>query len=94
VSESDPNTAWVTLAGFCAGQKVYRTTNGGTTWTNVSYNLPNIPVNCVKYIPATGTVMIATDLGIYMYDAINNTWTLRSSGLPNVICTDIDLIFR
>ncbi|HTL81710.1 MAG TPA: T9SS type A sorting domain-containing protein [Bacteroidia bacterium] len=90
VSETDANTAWVTLAGFCAGQKVYRTTNGGTSWTNMSLNLPNIPVNCVKYIPGAGTVMIATDLGIYMYDNVNNTWVLRSSGLPNVICSDIE----
>ncbi|MDQ3110968.1 MAG: T9SS type A sorting domain-containing protein, partial [Bacteroidota bacterium] len=90
VSETDALTAYVTMAGFSAPDKVYRTTNGGTTWTNISYNLPNIPVNCVKYIPSTGTVMLATDLGVYMLDVLNNTWVLRSIGLPNVICSDID----
>lgn len=90
VSENDPLTAYVSMAGFSAPDKVYRTTNGGTTWTNISYNLPNIPVNCVKYIPNDNTVMIATDLGVYVLDMINNTWVLRSSGLPNVICSDLE----
>lgn len=90
ISETDALTAYVTMAGFSAADKVYRTTNGGSTWTNISYNLPNIPVNCVKYIPSANTVMLATDLGIYMLDIPNNTWVLRSTGLPNVICSDID----
>ncbi|HET6993281.1 MAG TPA: T9SS type A sorting domain-containing protein, partial [Bacteroidia bacterium] len=90
ISETDPLVAYVTMAGFSAPDKVYRTTNGGTTWTNISYNLPNIPVNCVKYVPNANTVMIATDLGVYMLDDINSTWILRSTGLPNVICSDIE----
>jgi photosystem II stability/assembly factor-like uncharacterized protein len=90
VSETNPLVAYVAMAGFSAPDKVYRTTDGGTTWTNISYNLPNIPVNCVKYVPGAGTVVIATDLGVYLFDAPNNTWVLRSTGLPNVICSDID----
>jgi hypothetical protein len=90
ISETDPLTAYVTMAGFSAPDKVYRTTNGGTTWTNISYNLPNIPVNCVKYLPSANTVVIATDLGVYVLDVPNNTWVLRSIGLPNVICSDIE----
>ncbi|HEU4719512.1 MAG TPA: T9SS type A sorting domain-containing protein [Bacteroidia bacterium] len=90
ISENDANTAYVAMAGLSAGNKVFRTIDGGSTWQNISWNLPNIPVNCVKYIPGTGTVMIATDLGVYMLDNINNQWVSRSTGLPNVITTDID----
>lgn len=90
ISETDPLKAYVSMAGFSAPDKVYRTTNGGTSWQNISYNLPNIPVNCVKYIPSANTVMIATDLGVYMLDTPNSTWVLRSTGLPNVICSDIE----
>lgn len=90
ISESDANTVYVTCAGFSTGNKVFRTTDGGSTWQNISYNLPNIPVNCVKYIPGASTVMIAADLGVYVLDAANNTWTLNSTGLPNVIVTDIE----
>jgi hypothetical protein len=26
---------WVTFSGYNAGQKVYKSTNGGATWTNI-----------------------------------------------------------
>lgn len=90
ISETDANTVYVTCAGFSTGNKVFRTTNGGTSWQNISYNLPNVPVNCVKYIPGNGTVMIAADLGVYVFDPVGNSWTLNSTGLPNVIVSDIE----
>lgn len=90
VSQTDANTAYVTLSGFEAGEKIYKTTNGGTTWTNISFNLPNIPVNCIKTVPGSNKKMIATDLGIYILDEVTSTWILKSTGLPNVITTDLD----
>ena len=35
------------LGGYTAGSKVYKTTNGGSSWTNLSDNLPNMPIHCV-----------------------------------------------
>lgn len=90
VSQTDENTAFVSFAGFSNGIKVFKTTNAGLTWQNVSYNLPNIPVNCVKTIPGNNTLMIATDIGIYIFDTSNNTWISQSTGLPNVIISDIE----
>ncbi len=89
--ETTHNTIYVCMAGFSSGNKVFRSTNGGTTWQNISFNLPNIPVNCIKYIPGgSGDVMIATDLGIYLLQSSSSTWVNQSLGLPNVICSDID----
>jgi photosystem II stability/assembly factor-like uncharacterized protein len=90
VSQTDANTAYVALAGLTAGEKVYRTTNGGSTWQNISYNLPNAPVNCIKTAPGTNALIVATDFGVYKFDATLNTWNDMSSGLPNVITTDLD----
>ena len=90
VSQTNANTNYVSMSGFVAGEKVYKTTNAGSTWQNISYNLPNIPVNCVKTLPGTDQVMVATDLGIYILDETSNTWISESAGLPNVICTDIE----
>ncbi|MGZ4080921.1 MAG: T9SS type A sorting domain-containing protein, partial [Bacteroidia bacterium] len=89
--ESSNQIAYVTMAGFSAGNKVFKTTDQGSNWQNISYNLPNIPVNCVKYIPNTGgDIMIATDLGIYVLKNGSSTWVNQSAGLPNVIITDIE----
>jgi photosystem II stability/assembly factor-like uncharacterized protein len=91
ISEADANTVYVTMAGFSSGNKVYRTTNGGSSWQNISYNLPNIPVNCIKYIPGSaGAVMIGTDIGVYILYPSATSWTLSSTGLPNVIVSDIE----
>jgi hypothetical protein len=90
VSQTAANTAYVSLSGFEAGEKVYRTTNAGSSWQNISYNLPNIPVNCIKTVPGYNKVMVATDLGVYILDENTNTWINQSTGLPNVIITDID----
>jgi photosystem II stability/assembly factor-like uncharacterized protein len=90
-AETTHNTIYVCMAGFSAGNKVFRSTNGGTTWQNISFNLPNIPVNCIKHIPGgSGDIMIATDLGVYLLGASSSTWVNQSLGLPNVICSDIE----
>jgi hypothetical protein len=90
VSLTNANTDYVSLSGFVAGEKVYKTVNAGTSWQNISFNLPNIPVNCIKTMPVTNQVMVATDLGIYVLDSLSSTWINVSTGLPNVICTDIE----
>jgi hypothetical protein len=90
VSQSNANTAYLALAGLVSGIKVYRTTDGGSSWQNISYNLPNVPVNCIKTIPVTGELIAATDLGIYKFDEAANNWINKSSGLPNVIVSDIE----
>ena len=90
-SETDANTAYITMAGFEAGLKVFKTTDGGNTWQNISYNLPNLPVNCIKYVPNSGGLLVAaTDIGIYTIQSNSTTWTSQSTGLPNVIVSDIE----
>ncbi len=90
VNETNPNIAYVCMAGFSVGNKVYTTTNGGATWQNISYNLPNIPVNCVKQIPGTNNIMVATDIGVYVLTGSTTNWVNNSLGLPNVIVSDIE----
>lgn len=90
ISQINANTAYVTLSGFTPGEKVYKTIDGGATWQNISFNLPNIPVNCIKTVPGYNRLLVATDLGIYLFDETTNLWVLESAGLPNVIVTDID----
>ena len=89
----DPYSAsklYITMAGFVAGEKVYSSSNAGASWQNISYNLPNIPVNCVKVIPGTSDLIAATDIGVYVLDSGSVNWVLQSNGLPNVIVTDIE----
>ena len=90
VNETNPNIAYVSMAGFSSGNKVFTTTNGGASWQNISYNLPNLPVNCIKQIPGTNNLMVATDIGVYVLTFGNTSWVSNSFGLPNVIISDIE----
>ncbi|HNP99898.1 MAG TPA: T9SS type A sorting domain-containing protein, partial [Bacteroidia bacterium] len=90
VHSNDPSIAYISMAGFSAGMKVFKTSDAGQSWQNISFNLPNLPVNCVKNVPGTDMLLAATDIGVYVLDSASSTWGLFSTGLPNVIVTDIE----
>jgi photosystem II stability/assembly factor-like uncharacterized protein len=93
VKNNDPNTVWITYGGYNDGLKVYESTNGGTTWTNISAGLPNLPVMCIthyKTITERNVLFVGTDIGVYIKDGSSN-WVSFSSGLPNVVVTELDI---
>ena len=92
IDPNDPNNVWVVLSGFSAGNKVYVTSNGGTSWTNYSANLPNLPANTIVYQPGTNDrVYIGMDIGIYYRDNQSPSWTLYNAGLPNVPVSELEI---
>jgi len=92
VDFKNPMRVFVTTSGYIAGQKVFVSNTGGTNWTNISKNLPNIPANCIAVDSSTkGALFVGTDMGIYYSDSSLNGWIKYSSGLPNVIVDDIDV---
>ena len=92
VDPTDPNTAWVTLSGYSAPNKIFQTTNGGLTWMNITYNLPNLPANCSVYQPGSNDrIYIGMDVGVYVKDNSSNTWSLYNTALPNVQIRDLEI---
>jgi hypothetical protein len=91
VHPTDPASAYAAFSGYSSGAKVYKTTNYGSSWTNVSSNLPNIPVNCVIVDPGNVQhLVIGTDLGIFSSTNGGGAWTQDISGLANVAVLDLD----
>lgn len=91
---TDPNnaaTAYVTFSGYTASSKIYKTTNYGTNWSNVSGNIPNIPTNCVVVNPANGNnLFVGTDLGVFSTTDGGSTWVQDVTGMANVPVLDLD----
>ncbi len=89
---TDQNKAWVTYSGYTNSNKVYQTTDQGVTWTNLSPSLPNIPINCITFKPGgNDDLYIGTDAGVFFKDGAMSTWQPFSTGLPNVVVTQIEI---
>ncbi len=88
---NNAGTAYATYSGFSPGEKVFKTTDYGKTWVNISGNLPNIPANSIVVSPAdTNTLIVGTDLGVFVTTDGGTHWTQHDTGLPNVVVMDLD----
>ncbi|MBK6482953.1 MAG: T9SS type A sorting domain-containing protein [Chitinophagaceae bacterium] len=92
VSNTDPNSVWVAFSGYSSGNKVFKSTNGGSSWTNVSGTLPNLPVNTIVYENGSSNrVYIGTDIGVYYRDDNTADWIFYNDGLPNVMVHELEI---
>ncbi|TMM21019.1 MAG: hypothetical protein E6F97_09075 [Actinobacteria bacterium] len=78
---------------FSAGEgHVFETTDGGTTWTDISGNLPDAPGDDIV-LTASGKLVEASDIGVFVASAgqgATTTWS-RYGTLPNVSVNDLQL---
>ncbi|MGH2571266.1 MAG: hypothetical protein ACRDGR_08580, partial [bacterium] len=89
---TDPATAIATFSSFANVATVALTTNSGSSWTDVSGDLPNIPVNGVAVNPQSlSDWYIATDLGVWLSTNGGTNWTPYGTGLPNVVVEDVEI---
>lgn len=95
VHPTNPNTIWAVRSNYTVGEKVYKSVNGGSNWTNVSGNLPNLPVNCITYQTGTADgLYIGMDVGVYYRDNTMANWELYNTGLPNVRIRDLKIKYN
>src|SRR5205814_1126973 len=88
VDPVDPSIAYVGFGGF-SPDNLWRTTNGGATWVDITGNggtgLPDVPVRSVAIHPTvSGWMYAATDVGVFSSEDGGATWTLPHDGPSNV----------
>jgi hypothetical protein len=92
VSSTNENKVWVTLSGYTSGSKVYYSTDGGASWTNISGSLPNIPSNTiVHHNTGNDALYVGTDAGVYYRDNTLADWIPFMNGLPNVVVDELEI---
>ncbi len=92
VSHLNPKHVAISRSGYGTSQKVYTSTDGGFSWTNLSGNLPNIPANCLTYVEDnSGGLYVGTDAGVFYRDKNMTDWVAFNVGLPNVIVNDLEI---
>lgn len=86
---------YITKGGFSDGSKVFRSINAGQSWNNISYNLPNVPVNCIQIDMQSDSnnvdIYLGTDAGVYYKKELDTLWQYYGSGLPNTEVTDLEI---
>ncbi len=84
INPQNPFQAYVGLSGFGSGH-VFRTENRGGNWTDVSGNLPDVPVNAIL-IDALypDRVYAGTDIGVFVLGS-DGGWSSLNQGMPNAI---------
>ena len=88
----DPNNLsriWTTYRTV-GGGRVYRSDNGGSSWTDRTAGLPGLPMNAIEVDPANANrVWVGADLGVYQSTDGGATWTDFSNALPNMYVGDL-----
>lgn len=94
VSPTNPLDVVVTFSGFDGagnGGHVYRSTNGGASWQDVSKLLPDTPVSSVLRNPTSPTTFyLGTDTGFFFTINGGASWQRYQLGLPGA---PIDQLF-
>ncbi len=92
VDPRDAMKVYVTTSGYLPGYKLFYSSTGGNTWTNISSDLPNIPANTLVIdTTTTGAMFVGTDMGVFYTDSSQTGWTRYGTGLPNVLINDLEL---
>jgi len=101
VDATDPNIVYATISVYgnasffvSAGPHVYKTTDGGSTWTVMPEGssvgqLPATNYNSVltyasPNAPGGAVVIVAGDMGVYLSSDGGSNWSALKTGLPNV----------
>ncbi|MCH9008204.1 T9SS type A sorting domain-containing protein [candidate division KSB1 bacterium] len=95
VDPGDAEIAYVTISGYRENSflpHIFRTTDAGNTWQDISSNLPETPLNDVIIDPDDPSILyVASDVGVFVSRASGDYWEPLGEGLPNVPVVDLDL---
>lgn len=84
---------WISINKFSENNKVFYTQNAGLDWENISFNLPNIPVNCIILNSETGDLYIGTDIGVFRKESDAERWE-KLKNLPIVVVGDLKINYE
>ncbi|HEX5116380.1 MAG TPA: hypothetical protein VFW65_14390 [Pseudonocardiaceae bacterium] len=88
---SDHRRLWV-VSSFVGGGRVFRSDDGGITWTDRSPGLPDLPIRCLEVDPRNDSrIWVGADLGVYQSTDAGATWSAFANGLPNAVVGDLNL---
>lgn len=86
INPNNSNNVMVSLGNYGNNDYVYRSTNGGTSFTSVQGNLPKVPVYSCLIEKSEGLLIAGTEYGVYVSEN-GSTWAKSGA----VSCPVMDL---
>ena len=89
------NTVFVTHSGYKYNEylpRVHRSDDGGSNWTDISSNLPDLGINDIYILPEHGDsiLFVGTDGGIYGTIDGGEEWHRLGTNMPIIPVLDMD----
>ena len=86
---TDQNIVYAT-----AGTKVYKSTDKGLTWTNISGTLPAVNISCLVYDKNSNEgLYVGNKTNVFYKDATMSDWVAFSTGLPPVDVRELEIFY-
>ncbi|HST30492.1 MAG TPA: hypothetical protein VLK27_06590 [Chthoniobacterales bacterium] len=100
VDTANTNHAWVSYSGYNfntpaqPGHIFSVTWSGGGTavWTNITGNLPDIPLTDVAFDPVTRDLYVASDFEVFRLKSGATVWDIAGVGLPLVEVPHLSIV--
>jgi len=90
-SRDNASTVYVTFSGYRYGEDnghVFKSDNYGSSWTDISSNLPDIPVNDILK-DSYGNLFLGTDIGVLSSLDEGANWEPLGINMPSVVVNDM-----
>ena len=94
----DPNNDDVIIVVYGTygnnNQKIYISTNQGSNWQNITYNLGNMPIRTVVIDHTDdSTIYVGAEIGVYKKSMAENSWELFNESLPNTTIMELEVVY-
>src|SRR5437870_650424 len=84
VDPNDARTAYAMFGGF-SSDNLWRTTDGGATWTSITGQLPQAPIETLAIHPKNSKwLYVGTEVGVFTSEDGGASWTVPQDGPANV----------
>lgn len=94
-SPNNANTLYVTYSGYNANTpntpgKVFKSSNLGQSWTDISGHLPDVPISAFAIDPQNENRMwVGSDVGVYITENGGSSWSTYRRNMPVVAIMDL-----
>jgi hypothetical protein len=101
IDPANSNHAWISYSGFSATTPAtpghvfdvsYDPIAGTATWTDLTFDLGDIPITGVVRDDATGDRYGSSDFGVFLLASGTTSWTLAAPGMPNVEVAGLTIV--